>query len=160
MATQQKPFTEVPYVPPMVVEDLGLSKYITADQDGIKDSNTGEVLVPAIPSDPNVTGQNGMTYDPSSTVVTVDWAKSKVHYCIMTANTKFIFQNPEDGGRYLLIIKEGGSGGYTPTFTPTPSWVSNTTPSYITTLNSFLVISFVYVKVENKYFAIEADGFV
>lgn len=102
----------------------------------------------------------GIIRHTAATPQNIDWSQGKVHYVPMTANTTFTFSNPSDGGRYLLIIKEAGSGNYTPTFPNNVKWVGNITPSYIKTLNTYLVISFAYDATLLKYFAIESDGYV
>jgi hypothetical protein len=97
------------------------------------------------------------THAPS---IEIDWSQGKVHSAQIEENTTFVFNNPSDGGRYLLIIKEGNAGGYTPTFPSTVHWINNTTPTFVTTVNTYIIVSFVYTSMTNTYFAINSDGYV
>lgn len=88
-----------------------------------------------------------------SGTVSVDWSQSNIQSITLTGNwSPTAFSNGQDGGRYILIIKQDGTGSRTvPTWPGTVRWPGGTAPTLTTTANKSDYISFIYNGVSSTY---------
>lgn len=86
---------------------------------------------------------------------TLDWDNGNVQYIVLASGAQtFTFDNPKDGGRYILILKQPASGAAgTVTFPNTVLWSSGTTVVLSTTNSKVDVISLIYDGTNSKYYA-------
>jgi hypothetical protein len=67
---------------------------------------------------------------------------SSVRYITLTGNVVFTLSNMAVGQILYLFLKQGGSGGYTPTWFANIKWPSATTPTLSTTVGTIDVFTF------------------
>ncbi len=75
--------------------------------------------------------------------IALDWNNSNVQSVTLGGNRTFTFANPLSGGRYLIYLKQDGTGSRTITW-PTIRWAGGTTPTLTTTANKVDIITIVY----------------
>jgi hypothetical protein len=95
---------------------------------------------------------------PTGATAAIDWNNSNVQKKTLNANTSFSFDNGEDGGQYVLILKQGASGGYTATWPGTVTWSGGMTPVMTSTADRYDLYRFVYT--DNKYFGSAAQNYI
>jgi len=83
--------------------------------------------------------------------INVDWNASDVQILTLTGNATINFSNPRPGGKYVLLIKQDGTGGRTIT------WGSNIVcdiqPN--STANSITAFFFIYDSTNSKYISVQ-----
>jgi trimeric autotransporter adhesin len=90
-----------------------------------------------------------ITYDATTSV---DWSQSNIQSITLTGNwAPTAFSNPVDGARYILIIKQDGTGSRTVTWPATVRWPGGTAPTLTTTASKTDYIGFIYNGVDSKY---------
>ena len=75
--------------------------------------------------------------------IALDWNNSNVQSVTLGGNRTFTFANPLTGGRYLIVLKQDGTGSRTVTW-PTIKWRGGTAPTLTTTANKTDLITIVY----------------
>lgn len=70
---------------------------------------------------------------------------SSLRYVTLTGNVIFALSNMAVGQILYLVIKQGGSGGYTPTWFANIKWPSATTPTLSTTVGAIDVFTFLKI---------------
>ncbi len=75
--------------------------------------------------------------------IALDWNNGNVQSVTLGGNRTFTFANPKTGGRYLLVIKQDGTGTRTLTW-PTIKWRGGTAPTLTTTASKTDLITIVY----------------
>ena len=86
----------------------------------------------------------------------VDWNNGNTQSVVLTASvTTLNFSNGQDGGKYVLMIKQGGTGSYTiPAAPASVRWPEGTGPTLTTTVGKTDYIGFIYNGVDSKYDAV------
>jgi hypothetical protein len=95
-----------------------------------------------------IAGQYGSTlYDAgnSSTALTLDWNNGNTQLTTLTGNCTFTLSNPKDGFRYLIILKQDGTGSRIVTWPSSVKWSAGTTPTLSTTAGKVDVVTLVWV---------------
>jgi hypothetical protein len=85
-----------------------------------------------------------------------DWDTGNVQYYVMSSgdNGKFVFNNPKDGGRYLIVLKQpASSAAGTVTWPDAVLWPGGTAPTLTVTNSKVDIISLVYDGTNSKYYA-------
>jgi hypothetical protein len=77
--------------------------------------------------------------------IALDWNDGNVQYVTLGGNRALTFSNPQDGGRYLLLIIQDGTGSRTITSWPTISWRGGSEPTLTTTASKADFIPVVYI---------------
>jgi len=75
--------------------------------------------------------------------IAVDWNNSNVQSVTLGGNRTFTFSNPKSGSRYLLMLKQDGTGSRTVTW-PSIIWQGGVAPVLTTTANKTDLITIVY----------------
>jgi hypothetical protein len=83
--------------------------------------------------------------------IAVDWHNGNVQSVTLGGNRTLTFSNPIDGARYVLIIKQDGTGSRTVTWPATVRWPGGTAPTLTTTASKTDYIAFIYNGVDSKY---------
>lgn len=85
---------------------------------------------------------------------TVNWDAGNEHYGVLDADCTFTFSNPKDGGRYVLLLKQDGTGGRNIILPASVKWKDGTTPTFTTmTANQGVLITLMYVTALTYYVA-------
>ncbi|MFH0839047.1 MAG: hypothetical protein V1893_02555 [Candidatus Omnitrophota bacterium] len=83
--------------------------------------------------------------------IAVDWDNGNVQSVTIGGNRTFTFSNGQDGGKYLLIIKQGGAGSWEPVWPASVRWPGASTPALTDTAGRTDYIGFIYNGVDSKY---------
>lgn len=81
----------------------------------------------------------------SGASLTVNWNDGNTQLITLTANCTLTFSNPKDGGRYLLLLEQDGTGSRTVTWPSSVKWKQGTAPTLTTTSAHVDLCTFVYV---------------
>ena len=95
-----------------------------------------------------IDGQYGsLTNDKGSsgTSITVNWHDGNTQLLTLTGNCVLTFSNPIDGGRYLLLLEQDGTGSRTVTWPSNVKWKAGTAPTLTTTAGHVDLCTFVFV---------------
>ncbi len=104
-------------------------------------------------------GQGGSTgiedslYDAgnSGTAKTIDWLNGKAQKLLLTGNCTLTFSNPRDGGRYVLVLKQDGSGGHTVTYPASVKWDNDNVPWMSSLAAAGVLTTYLYISSLTKY---------
>jgi hypothetical protein len=90
-----------------------------------------------------------------TTTTTLDWNNGNVQYIqLASGGQTFTFANPQGGARYMLILKQPGSGGAgSVTWPAEVLWPGGAAPVLTGSNNKADVITFVYDSTNSKYYA-------
>jgi hypothetical protein len=77
-----------------------------------------------------------------SATTTFDMNNSAVQLVVLTDDVTFAVSNVTDGQTFILIIKQGGSGGYTPTWWANVLWPSGSAPTLTATVDKHDIFAF------------------
>ena len=83
--------------------------------------------------------------------IAVDWSQGNVQSVTLGGNRTFTFTNGQDGGKYILMIKQDATGTRTATWPATVRWPGGTAPTLTTTASRTDYIGFLYNGVDSKY---------
>jgi len=84
---------------------------------------------------------------------TIDLNTGVTHYLTLDENLTLTFSNPLDGDRFILMLRQDGSGTNTVTFPATVEWPdSDTIPELDTTANALNLCTFLYVSAVTNYY--------
>lgn len=81
----------------------------------------------------------------SAAAITLDFELGSVFDVTLDQDTTFTFSNPPASGRagsFTLILRQDGTGGWTPTWPASVIWNEQSAPSFSDTLNYIDVVSF------------------
>jgi hypothetical protein len=95
-----------------------------------------------------IAGQYGSTtYDAgnSSTALTLNWDNGNTQLVTMTGACTFTLSNPKDGFRYLVLLKQDGTGSRVPTFPSSVKWAGGTVPTWATVAGHTDLVTLVWV---------------
>lgn len=84
--------------------------------------------------------------------IALDWKNSNVQYVVLGGNRTFTFTNERDGARYLIMLKQDGTGNRTVTWPATVLWPGGSAPTLSTAANAVDIITFVYDGTNTKYY--------
>jgi hypothetical protein len=87
---------------------------------------------------------------------TINWNDANVQrLALATGANTVVFQNPIDGGGYLLecVQPDSPAAAATVTWPATVAWSGGTAPTLTTTNSKVDIVSFVYDATANKYYA-------
>ena len=113
-----------------------MAKYLAPDTTGIPQATDSSAIFAGQYASSLKTLTDGAT-------IAVNWDEGNVQQVTLGGNRTFTFSNPKNAGRYLLIIKQDGTGSRTVTW-PTVKWPGGTAPTLTTTANKYDIVSFVY----------------
>lgn len=87
---------------------------------------------------------------------TVDLAASDYHKLTLTADTTISFSNQQSSRTNVVTLKlvQDGTGGRTPSFSPTVQWAGGSAPSFSTAANAEDIVTLIYDADGSKW-----DGF-
>jgi hypothetical protein len=95
-----------------------------------------------------IDGQYGSTTEDagnSSTALTINWDNGNTQLVTLTGNCTFTLSNPKDGFRYLLVLKQDGTGSRTVTWPSSVKWQGGTAPTLSTTAGKVDVVTLVWI---------------
>lgn len=111
-----------------------------------------------ITCDGNITGKNILTpiqtHAAVSGALTVDWSLASVHRLDMAASGDLTFSNGQDGGKYILEIKQPAGGGCGIGWPSDVRWVGGAEPQATLTADAIDYFGFIYDGADSKYDAI------
>lgn len=87
----------------------------------------------------------------SGTALTIDWVNGITQLVTLTGNVTFTLSNPRAGERYVLVLKQDGTGSRTATFPVSVQWLGGTTPVLSSTAASTTYYGLHYNSVTSKY---------
>lgn len=76
--------------------------------------------------------------------IIVDWSKGPIQDVTLHGNRRFVFENGQKGGKYLLIIRQDDTGSRLPIWPASVHWPGTSPPALTTTANRKDYISFFY----------------
>ena len=83
---------------------------------------------------------------------TVNWNEGNEHKITLTANAEMTFDNPLNGGRYVLLVFQDGTGGRTVTWPVTVAWPGGVAPTLSAGLGKMDMVTFIYDATLTTYF--------
>lgn len=102
------------------------------------------------------TAITGQYWSPTvTTTTTLNWNSSNVQYITLASGAQtFIFANPQDGARYILVLQQPASGSAgTVTWPAAVAWAGGTAPTLTVANGKVDLITFVYSGANSKYYA-------
>lgn len=90
--------------------------------------------------------------------ITVDWSKGNTQSVTLGGNRRLIFSNGQNGGKYILILKQDATGSRTVTWPSSVRWPGAYGPTLITLAGKTDYIDFIYNGVNYDMVAI-SQGF-
>lgn len=75
--------------------------------------------------------------------IALDWDNGNVQSVTLGGNRTFTFANPKDGGRYVIVLTQDGTGSRTVTW-PTIKWQGGSAPTLTTTAAKKDIITIFY----------------
>lgn len=132
-----------------VAGDRSIGINLTDTAQTVEDEHTLEAWADAIRLHGPTTldGQYGSPeYDAgnSGTALEIDWENGNTQLVTLTGDCTFTFSNPASGGRYLIALKQDGSGSHTVTWPSSVKWAAGTAPTLTTTAGHVDIVTFVY----------------
>lgn len=94
-----------------------------------------------------IAGQYGSTTvagGNSGSAKTLDWHNGNSQLLTMTANCTLTLSNPQDGFRYVIALKQGGSGSYTMTWPAAVKWTAGAAPTLSTVVGKVDIITLIW----------------
>jgi hypothetical protein len=82
---------------------------------------------------------------------TIDWSNGNIQSVTLTGNATLTFSNGQDGGKYILIIKQDSTGGRTITWPSNVRFPGGVQPTLTTTPSAVDYIGFIYNGTDGKY---------
>jgi hypothetical protein len=109
---------------------------------------------------------SGQYYSPmvedgnSGAAKTIDWNAGNEHSLTLNnAAVTLTLSNPVDGGRYVLLLIQDGSGNRVPTFPGSVSWPGGTVPTWSTVAGKIDLVTLIWRATSAKYFAAANVGY-
>jgi hypothetical protein len=95
----------------------------------------------------------------SGAAQTVDWAAGDEYHLTLTADCTVAFVNPVSGGRYILVVQQDATGGWTVTWPATVVWAGGSPPTLSTAAGALDQVEFLYLAATDQYLGTVALGF-
>ena len=95
-----------------------------------------------------LTGQYGSTTvvaGNSTAAKTIDWHDGNTHLLTLTANCVLTLHNPQDGFRYIIFLKQDGTGSRTVTWPAAVKWSAGTAPTLSTVAGKVDLVTLVFL---------------
>lgn len=138
---------------------------------GLVTFNDGATLnAPVITGGTTITGNVSVTgqynavpsnHGAAGAAETVDFNVSNTHTLTLDENLILTLSNPVDGGRYIIVFRQDGTGTNTVTFPSTVEWPDGDTPIVITpTADAVDVCTFLFVSAVTKYYGACSQNYV
>jgi hypothetical protein len=89
----------------------------------------------------------------SGTSLTIDWNDGNEQRITLTGDVTLTLNNPGDGGRYVLIFNQDGTGGRTVTWPAAVKWPAGSTPTITSGADKFDLVTLIYLSTEGIYLA-------
>lgn len=89
----------------------------------------------------------------SGTSLTINWNNGNEQRVTLTGNVTLTLSNPRNGGRYVLIFNQDGTGGRTVTWPSSVKWPAATTPTITSGADKFDLVTLIYLATEGIYLA-------
>jgi hypothetical protein len=86
----------------------------------------------------------------SGAAKTINFNDGNEHSITLTAHCTFTFTNPRNGGRYTLMLTQGGAGGWAVTWPSNVRWNKGIPPGLSGVGRTDLIV-FMYLATENRY---------
>ena len=108
---------------------------------------------------------SGQYYSPmvedgnSGATKTIDWNAGNEHTLTLTAACTLTLSNPVDGGRYVLLLIQDGTGSRVPTFPASVLWAGGTVPTWSTLAGKVDLVTMMWRATSSKYFAAANVGY-
>lgn len=121
-------------------------------------STTAATNAISVTGNMNVTGQyvsDRFALTDGATIA-VNWNNGNVQAVTLGGNRTFTFSNPISGGRYLIVLKQDGTGSRTVTW-PTIKWQGGTAPTLTTTAGKVDLITLIWDGTD--YFGVASTNF-
>ncbi|MCX6355501.1 MAG: hypothetical protein NTZ78_11465 [Candidatus Aureabacteria bacterium] len=83
--------------------------------------------------------------------IAIDWNNGNVQSVILGGNRTLQFQNGQDGGKYILMLKQDAFGSRTVSWPDSVRWSGGTPPVLTATPNKSDYLGFIYNGVDSKY---------
>jgi hypothetical protein len=87
----------------------------------------------------------------SGAAKTIDWNDGNEQLCTLTGNVTFTLSNPGDGGRYVLVLLQDGTGGRTVTWPAAVKWPAGAAPTI--TASRYDLVTLIYLSGAGIYLA-------
>lgn len=87
----------------------------------------------------------------SGTSKTIDWNDGNEQLLTLTGNVTLTLSNPGDGGRYVLLLDQDGTGGRTVTWPAAVLWPGNVAPTITATASHGDLVTLIYRSTLGKY---------
>lgn len=89
----------------------------------------------------------------SGAAKTIDWDLGNEHLLTLTDDVALTLSNPEDGGRYVLVLLQDGTGGRVPSFPASVKWAGGTPPTITPTASRYDLITLLWLAGAGIYLA-------
>jgi hypothetical protein len=89
----------------------------------------------------------------SGTSKTLNWNDSNEQLLTLTGNVTLTLSNPGDGGRYVLVLLQDGTGGRTVTWPAAVKWPAGSTPTITATASRYDLVTLLYLSGAGIYLA-------
>lgn len=89
----------------------------------------------------------------SGTTLTIDWDNGNEQLITLTGNVTLTLNDPRDGGRYVLVLKQDGTGGRTVTWPASVLWPAGSTPTITATAGKYDLVTLLWLAGAGKYLA-------
>ncbi len=89
----------------------------------------------------------------SGTSKTLDFNDSNEQLLTLTGNVTLTLSNPTDGGRYVIVLAQDGTGGRTVAWPAAVKWPAGTTPTITATASKYDLITLIYLSGAGIYLA-------
>lgn len=81
----------------------------------------------------------------SGTSITINWRDGNTQLLTLTGNCTLTLSNPQDGGRYLIVLEQDGTGSRTVTWPSAVKWPAGAAPTLSTTAGKCDIVTLVWV---------------
>lgn len=95
----------------------------------------------------------------SGAATTIDWVSGDEYALTLTADCTLTFVNPVSGGRYLIVVQQDVTGGWTVTWPANVLWAGGMAPTLTEAAGSLDLVELVYVASTDQYLGRADLGF-
>jgi hypothetical protein len=89
----------------------------------------------------------------SGAALTLNWNNGNEQLVTLTGNVTFTLSNPKDGGRYVIVLLQDGTGGRTVTWPAAVKWPAGSTPTITATASRYDLVTLIYLSGAGIYLA-------
>ena len=95
----------------------------------------------------------------SGSAQTIDWLAGEEYALTLTADCTLTFSNPIDGGRYVLVLQQDATGGWTVTWPASVVWAGGVAPTLSAGAGAIDQVELLYLAASNQYLGTVAQAF-